>query len=374
MFSTAYLPLVGGAELALKEITDRIPELSFDLVTARLRSDLLDEEYIGNVHVYRVGSPWLFRSFLLPKLLFPFMAYWKARSLAKSHSYGIMLALQASQGGGAAWLFKIFNPQIRFVLNVQEGKDLAKQNVILRYIRALIIKKADVVTVISNYLAEVIGHLGVPMEKIHLIPNGVDLQRFDRHIDNDTLLDLRERLGIKPHDKVMISVSRLVAKNGLADLIKSFKRFDRDDVKLLLVGDGDQYDELTLLSKQLGIKDKVIFAGTIGHEQLTSYLKIADVFVRPSVSEGLGTAFLEAMAARIPVVAAPVGGIPDFLKDRETGLFVALDDRLNSASIAGILLGDKALRQTIIDNAYAMVVKHYQWQDIAKRYRDIFTN
>ena len=157
MFSTNYLPHIGGAELALKEITDRIKDIHFDLITSRLdqfsnfSKSLPEKEQIGNLTVYRVGTVSTLMEFLLPKNFFPISALLKARELTnKFGSYDSVFALQASQGAGGAWLYKFFHRKPSFVLNIQEGKELKEQGFLFNLFRSLIIKKADLVIVISN--------------------------------------------------------------------------------------------------------------------------------------------------------------------------------------------------------------------------------
>src|SRR3989344_1406368 len=145
LFSTSYSPYIGGAELALKEITKRIQGLDFDLITTQPDKKLSGRERIDNVDVFRVPGV---------KIFYPWQAFLKARSLHKKNKYDAIFALQASHGGGAAWLFKLFNPGVPFILNLQEGKDLDKQSLFVKIFRKLIIQKADVVTAISKYLAD----------------------------------------------------------------------------------------------------------------------------------------------------------------------------------------------------------------------------
>src|SRR3989344_6719554 len=91
--------------------------------------------------------------------------------------------------------------------------------------------------------------------------------------------------------------------------------------ELVIAGSGPQEQELKKLIRDLNIAGRVKFLGTVSQEELPALLATSGLFVRPSRSEGLGIAFLEAMAAEVPVIATPIGGIPDFLKDYVTGLF-----------------------------------------------------
>ena len=105
---------------------------------------------------------------------------------------------------------------------------------------------------------------------------------------------------------------------------------------------------------------------------MPKYLKVSDIFIRPSRSEGLGNSFLEAMAAGIPVIATPVGGIPDFLLDpaknpdhEPTGYFCEVDNPQSIATQVNKILSDEALRTRIIRNAKKLVTEKYDWSLIA---------
>jgi glycosyltransferase involved in cell wall biosynthesis len=134
--------------------------------------------------------------------------------------------------------------------------------------------------------------------------------------------------------KRVISVSRLVKKNGLEGLIKAVaivNKESKDPVILKIIGDGKLKNKLSGLIKEEKINDRaiikklqkeeIVLEGQVSNKQVYEYLSQADVFVRPSLSEGLGNVFLEAMSMGVPVIATEVGGIPDFLKDGETGWF-----------------------------------------------------
>lgn len=369
IFTTAYKPFIGGSEIAIEEIGKRLPDFHFDLITPRHKHGLAKEEEFGNVRVFRVGWG-------LPgdKLFFPVFGFFMAHRLLGAHSYEAIHAYQASQGAGAAWLLKIFKPGLRFILTMQEGKDLRAQGFVINFFRNLIIKKADIITTISSYLKSYTRKIN-QKARIFLIPNGVDIERFSEEISYGELSDLADRLGIKPGEKVVISASRLVRKNGIDILIKSFAILCKSETascKLLLVGDGKKSEELMLLAKKLNVFDKIIWAGSIDHAELPKYLKISDVFVRPSRSEGLGSAFLEAMAAGISVIGTRVGGIPDFLKNKETGLFVEVDNAEDLAEKISLIFTKKDLTEKIIKNAKELVSEKYNWDNVARQFEELY--
>lgn len=363
ILTTSYLPLIGGSELAIKNITDRLPEYDFDIITARLEGKFPIQEKIGNAHVFRLGNYLSFFEFLLPKNFLPLVLFWKARQMMRLRKYELVHAYQASQAGGAVWLLKFLYPRIPFILTMQEGKNLGHQPLIMRMFRRLIINRADSITVISTYLKKYILHRRQDA-LVDVIPNGVDIRTFCEAVPAETVASLRQRLGIAPEEKVIISSSRFVEKNGLTYLIQALKHLPQ--AKLVLVGSGDQEQHLRTLADVLSMSSRVVFPGSIPQEELPTYLRMADVFVRPSLSEGLGTAFLEAMACGVPVVASSVGGIPDFLADRQTGLFCNPTDPFDIAEKIKILLEDQSLRDAIVRRASEIIRERYTWDTVAQ--------
>ncbi|MDP3953792.1 MAG: glycosyltransferase family 4 protein [bacterium] len=366
VFSTAYLPFIGGAELALKEIALRLQDdFEFDLVTARLDKKLPIAEKIGNINVFRVGEGNRF-----DKLLFPFKGFNVASKLHDERKYSLVFSLMASYGGVASWKFKKKFPEVPLLINLQEGRNFEKTGRLKMFAFKMILRLADSITAISNYLKDIAVKNGADSEAIKIIPNGVDIEKYSKEFSYGEISDLKNHLGIRPDDEIIISVSRLNYKNGVDTLIKAMPYLDKN-YKLLLVGDGEEKMGLVDTAKMLRVLDRIIFTGSIENDVLPKFLSIADAFARPSRSEGLGTAFLEAMAARVPVVATPVGGIVDFIKSAETGVFCAVDNPKSVADKIKIVVEDKKLREQLIKNAYKLVKEKYDWNKIADEYREI---
>ncbi len=220
---------------------------------------------------------------------------------------------------------------------------------------------ADKVQVISNYLAQFARDMGFRGEPV-VIPNGVDIEHFSK-TTSEKVVEKKEG------DIILITCSRLVTKNAVGDIISALALLP-ENYKLLIAGVGDLESFYKLKAKNYKLEDRISFLGFIAHEQLPAYLQQSDIFIRPSLSEGLGNAFLEAMASGIPVIATPVGGIPDFLTDSETGIFCEPN---NPESIVRAImrLEDADLRNRIISNAQSMVRSTYSWNLVAKAMCDI---
>ena len=382
IFSLAYLPYAGGAELALRHITDRIADIEFDCIALRFDRTLPRVERIGNITVYRVGfskrSPTardLMRFPLyLTKIFFAFSALRKALSLHRARRYDALWAMMSYAGIPAA-LFKLRHPRVPFLLTLQEGDSIAHITKRWRIkmiwpLYHMVFTKATFVQTISHYLAEfarAMNYTG-PLE---VVPNGVDSALFGRDISEDEKTALKQTLGKKEGDRFIITTSRLVEKNGVEDLIMALRDLDAN-IKLLVLGTGPLEEHLRLVAKKYGLGGRVRFMGHIDIQEIPKYLAISDIFCRPSLSEGFGSSFIEAMAAGIPVVATPVGGIVDFLFDPEqnsdkepTGLFCAVHDPKSIAEKVRRFLSDDALRTRSIANARKLAYEKYNWDLIA---------
>lgn len=373
IFSTAYFPLVGGAEIAVKEITRRLPAWQFDMITTKIQPGLTEFERDGNVNIYRVGF-----GRASDKLLLPFLGLLKAGKLERKNNYDLTWSIMASFGGFLGLFFKCLHPKKPWLLTLQEGspvKEIVKKVGIFRPLFYQIFRRADYIQTISRFLADWAKRMEVKCP-IEVVPNGVDLKKFSISNPQFSIENLKADFGINPDEKIVITVSRLVKKNGVDDLIKAIKEIQASEfkfqVKLLIAGIGPDEQELKNLVKKLRVEPKILFLGHIPHSKLTKYLTISDVFVRPSLSEGLGNAFLEAMAAGVPIIGTPVGGIPDFLINGETGLFCQSKNPQSIAEKIKRLLSDNQLKQKIIKNGQKLIREKYDWDKIVFKMEKVY--
>ncbi len=388
IFSLAYFPKhVGGAEIAIKEITDRVDknEIEFHMVTLRFDSILPEVEQVGNVLVYRIGftkpNPDMgeLRKFPLHlnKFLFQFYAPIYALSLHKKYHYDGAWAMMAHSCGVPTTLFNMFSG-VPYVLTLQEGDPIPyimkkARPVYPLFVRAF--RKAKIIQTISTYLAiwaRDMGFTGV----VEVVPNAVDTKHFSQEFSEHELDGLKKELEKKDGERFIITTSRLVPKNAVDVVIKALSYLP-ENVTFLILGIGPDETALKQLAHDEGVEGRVRFLGQKGHAELPKYLKISDVFTRPSRSEGMGNSFVEAMAAKIPVVATQEGGITDFLFDPEknpdkepTGLFAITGDAEDTARQLQRFIDDRELRERCIENGYKLVISQYDWDQIARNMRD----
>lgn len=367
IFSTAYFPLVGGAEVAVREITDRLPNWTFDLVCARIRPGLPAIEKIGNVTVHRVGCGTPF-----DKFLFPFWGAWKALWLSGPREVFVWSIL-ASYAGYAAVVYAWFRPLSKIVLTLQEGDPFERYEQkagVLDFTRRWIFRRAGAVQVISRFLGVWATGMGFRGEPV-IIPNGVDLDRFTQRISIEERRTLRASFGFHEDDVILVTTGRLTLKNAVDDLIRALA-FLPSTMKILSIGDGEDKEKLEALVAELGLAGRVALVPKQDHAEMGKTMQAADVFVRASLSEGLGNSFLEAMAASLPIIGTPVGGIPDFLIDGKTGVFCQPRDPASIAAAVKRIQGDPDLRAKLIENGKKLVQETYGWDRIARLMDDLF--
>ncbi len=375
IFSLVYLPeYVGGAEVAMDQITKQsaLDEYDFHMIT--LGSPFAPTQRVGNIQVHYTGllgkNKFLF---FISKCMFPFSSCLEYLRLNKTLKFSAIWSLMANQAGGGAIFSKMFTPKTKFLLTLQEGDSL--EHVKSRARRAgpfykQMFVRADKVQTISHFLKDFAWHmLGKQDPKVEVIPNGVDIELFDRVVSPAEIAKVRAEFGYTNEDKVIVTTSRLTHKNGIDTLIDTVRLLP-PKYKLLLIGAGPDEGALRSQVTRLGLDNRVVFAGKKPFENLYLYLKSAQVFVRLSRSEGFGNSFIEAMAARIPVVATNVGGIVDFMQDGENGYLVPSEapERAKDA-IVKACESDQTL---VLQKAYDTVISRYQWKDIGTAFNRLF--
>ncbi len=391
IFSLNYYPhFIGGAEVAIKEITDRISseEIEFHMVTLLMDSVLPKEERVGNVIVHRIGpaveNPTIadLRRFPLhyAKHLYQFLAAWEALRLHRRLRFDGMWAMMAHACGIPAGLFKRLAPGVSYLLTLQEGDPPEHIERLARPVWPLFVRgfrSADQVQAISNFLLSWARRMGFdgPAE---VIPNGVDLARFMRPYPAEQIDAMKESLGKKEGELFLVTTSRLVHKNAVDDVIRAMPAMP-ENVTFLVYGIGPDEDMLRSLAADLGVSGRVRFMGQIGHAEMPLMLASCDMFVRPSRSEGMGNSFVEAMAAGLPVIATQEGGISDFLYDEvrnpgkePTGWAVDADSPAQIAEAVRAIIGSPDAVARVRETARAMVSARYDWDTVAKDMRALF--
>lgn len=225
----------------------------------------------------------------------------------------------------------------------------------------LALRRFDKVIVVSDAVADVLRRWGVAAEKVALIPNGIDLDRFRSAVPK-----LRNEIGV--NRPLVGFVGRLVPEKGGALLMRAAKQVLAvyPNATFVLVGEGPAHQEWKALAGELGIGKQVVFAGV--RDNMSEVYASFDMVVLPSLIEALPMCLLEAMAAGKPVIATRVGAVPRLVVDAQTGLLLEPADHNALATAIIRLLGNPDLACQLGQNGRAHVVQNFSAEAMAKNY------
>ncbi|OGW75262.1 MAG: hypothetical protein A2Z72_00840, partial [Omnitrophica bacterium RBG_13_46_9] len=230
----------------------------------------------------------------------------------------------------------------------------------------------DYVIAISEAVKDhLVNDFNVKEEKVCLLYNGVDTDKFSDTIPEDEKILLRENLGFGSRP-VIGCIARLSPVKGLHYLLFAMKEVLKDlpEAQLFLVGDGPSRKELTDLAKRLGIDNNIFFASS--NVQTGRLLSVMDVFVFHSLEEGLGLSLLEALASGKPCVASLVGGVSSIIEDGLTGVLVPPRDAHSLSEAITKVLKDKKLSALLAENGREIIKRKFSLDRMVEGVIDVY--
>jgi glycosyltransferase involved in cell wall biosynthesis len=361
-FSSPYPPELGGMQSHVYNLTQAFARMGHEVrvVTARGQRPAPVRQRDGAISVVRIPSVNVPKTMTLQYLsasaayLTWLVLTWRPDIL---HVHSFWPDLLAT---------KHLCPMVRVVHTAHESLFLtmAEQP---RYHRRLrfIVSKVDGLIGPSNELLEAARGFGVPAGRSIFLPNGVDSEKFSPSVPGV----IRGQYGLLASTKIVLCPRRLVPKNGVNFLIESIPTIlpIHPDTMFVIVGEGPERARLETQTRELGIQDKVIFAGGISNDEINSYYADADLVVLPSLKEATSISALEAMSSSKPIVASNVGGLPHLVSEGVTGLLVPPADPQALATAISGLLSSPDRRRAMGSAARSRVLSELTWDHIARR-------
>jgi glycosyltransferase involved in cell wall biosynthesis len=243
-----------------------------------------------------------------------------------------------------------------------------------------VFRAAAAVTACSPDLAERAMRLGALPAETVTIPYGVDHERF-RPADHAAREAMRQELGLRPGERLVLAGGRLVHKKGLDVAIDAFATDAvraAGPARLVLFGYGDLLETLQAQVARLGLADRVLFTGRVERDRVPALYAAADLFLLPSVHDhagnvdGLPNTLLEAMATGLPIVASDVVGVPTVIDSGIEGVLVPEGDAAALGAAVGDLLGNPARAAALGRSARVRVERELTWPQIARRYLAVY--
>lgn len=239
---------------------------------------------------------------------------------------------------------------------------LTSDNGLLKTLRAC--KLVDKLVTYSEFMRNrIIKYYGINRDKIAMIPNGVNVEKFSE-FKNKLILD---------GDPVVLYLGHL--SKGVDLLIKTISSvgLDLPELKLHIVGGGRDITDFKLLASKKGIETRIVFHGTVPYAMTPDYYKAADFFIFPSVNTPAGITILEAMASGTPVIASNIGGASEIIHHCDNGVLFDPNNPVTFSNAIIALTEDPNLRKSISQNAFK-AVKEYSWEKIARKYLSLYQN
>jgi glycosyltransferase involved in cell wall biosynthesis len=236
----------------------------------------------------------------------------------------------------------------------------------------VILKKVDAFIAISSEIRNDLLKDGFEEQNIHDIPNFIKEEEFHPEDRQDKIIAIKNRLGIDLDKKIITFSGRLVQRKrvdilfeAIAEIMKS-----RRDLQVMILGHGELKGKLELLAEEHNISSYIAFRNFVPN--ILDYLQITDIFVFPSVKEGMPNSLLEAMACRLPVVATRIGGVVDIVSDRENGLLVKPGSAEELRDALLTLLQDRQLSSEFAGKAYETIKRRYTIGRVADKYITLY--
>lgn len=358
-------PLGGGAATAtfnlLKQLSSR-EDLKIDLITSSV-GEYKEEKFSENINVYflNIGKNGRVHDQSQKDLLvYAWKAFELARKLKKEKKYDLIHAFFGVPCGFIAMFLKI-----PYVVSLR-GSDVPfysekykwLDKLFFWWLSRIIWRKAQKVIANSEGLKQLALKTN-KNQKIGVIYNGVDTKMFFPAEKSE-------------NDFTVISTSRIIKRKGIDFLVDGFIKFseNKNNAKLLLIGDGEMKSELELKIKKARLEDKIIFTGAAERARMPEYYRQADVFVLPSLNEGMSNSLLEAMASGLAVIATDTGGTGE-LVNSENGVIIEKSSAESIRTALDKLYSNKNLLRSMKLSS-RQKAEGMSWEAMAEGYGKIY--
>ncbi|MEX0569208.1 MAG: glycosyltransferase family 4 protein [Candidatus Njordarchaeota archaeon] len=367
MLNYEYPPIGGGASRAtfhlLKEFS-HLDGIKVDLITSSI-SNRFEIEGVGdNIQIHKIPIKKGGRYYWTQReiLTYSYKSVSYIRKLKKNQKYDLCHAFFGVPCGVMAYIFR---KEMPYIVSLR-GSDVpgfnprfSFQYTFLKPIIKKVWSEAKSVVANSQGLRELALKTN-PNQKIEVIYNGVDTQKF-------------RPASQKNRDKIRIlSVARLIERKGLNYLIEAIPSIieNQNNVEVLIVGEGNLHRELQRKCSGLGIQKYVKFLGGVNNDDLPSIYSNSDIFVLPSLNEGMSNTILEAMASGLPIITTDTGGSKELID--KNGIIIPIMDSKAISDAIMTLISNERLRYEM-GRKSRRKAEEMSWERVAKDYFNLYS-
>ena len=351
--------VVGGIEMALSQLGRRLAQRhDVFIIALRPQHRLLETGRMGRARVFfirQLPRPW---ASTLLILLAPLLILAKRVHIINAH--------QALSPMVAATLAALLTRRpLVITCHASDIRILGRRRWSVKLVQKVCFRLADAVVSVSREIADMLVHeYGLQADKVRVIPNGYDEALIRR---------LREKADRRTDKMSVVFMGTLKPDKDPLTLLKAIAELREGglSVRTHIIGDGPLRQELERFCRDKGMSDLVVFHGMLPHPEALKILASSTIFVLPSVEEGLPLALVEAMALGKAVIATDVGGVPELVRDEETGLLFKPTNYLALKSALERLLNNRSLCRRLGEEARRAVMG-YSWTSIMRVYEELY--
>lgn len=375
LLTLKFSPLLGGDVTHTRYLARFLSEQGIKTHILTIRSEAsVNDLSVEYLQVHRLGLPattteletmgfkrflYMISSFLL------LFRLWSKRGLDLIHAHGWDPALV---GGLFSRIFGV--PLVLTVHGIPSPRASISRR-IFQFLEEMLLSlcsfKHSRIIALTNSDKSRLIELGVAEEAIDVIPNGIDLNEFQRVC----LGEFRDRYQVSDETFLALFVGRLHEQKGVEVLLRAAERLKGDDVFFVVVGSGHKEREYKSLAQELGVEN-VLFTGEIGREELLAAFASSDVFVLPSIFEGMPYVVLEAMASGKPVVASDLPGLSEVITEGGNGILFEVGSDKDLAEAILRLKEDRGMTRSMGEASRRLAGDLFDWRKIFRRTIDIY--
>lgn len=371
-FNYEYPPLGGGAGNAtyyiLREFA-KIPDLKLDLVTSSINDKYHLENIDANIRIHRLpigkNSRNLHFQSQRDLLVYAWKAFWFARKLIRENNYDLSHSFFTVPCGFLSLVcYRLY--KIPYIVSLR-GADVpgySERFSLLYKIIAPLAKKIwrRSAAVVANSAG--LRNLALktnPEQEISQIYNGIDTNEFKPNNQSSH--------SMSPFR--IICVSRITARKGIKYLIEAVAKLKAANLSLEIIGEGDEKEALEKLVKEMKLENMVQFVGLVEHSQLPELYCRADVFVLPSLNEGMSNTLLEALASGLPIIATNTGGTKELIRENANGFIIKTKDSNDIAEkLEKLIVNPELVRSMGIESR--RIAEQMSWKKVAEQYLELY--
>lgn len=352
----------GGIAAHCKDLTSTMVDQGHEPVVVTYGPER-EKEYVDGVEVHRVPATDNAVDTLSWSMNLGYEMEKLAIQLDKEHDFDLVHAHDWMTVPGSTGIKNTLGlPMVFTVHSTQKGRD----GIDSEYQKTIhdlewygTYEADEVITVGKDFSEEVKHSFNIPGNKVNYIPNGVDLEKFDKHSH-----DLNRSSYALDWEQIVLFVGRMYPQKGPGHLIEAMPSIleQKSEAKFIMVGSGATEHYKSIAKSQVG--DKVYFPGYVSDRELLSLMKEAEMAVTPSVYEPFGIVPLEAAACETPTVGSYVGGMKDTIVHEYTGLHSYPEDPGSISHQVNRALEDPGWTDWMGDNARERVEENFRWEQI----------